>query len=71
MGAYLNPMVSGALSFRDPSEIDLQAPTPSLFFLTGPNGGRLMPIDFCVRGLAKHLEDALSPVHVRGGTFKI
>ncbi len=71
MRAYLNSQVSGALSLWDPSEANLHSPAPSLLFLIGPDGGRLMPIDFGARGLAKHLEDALSPVHVGGGTSKV
>jgi hypothetical protein len=71
MGAYLDSQVSGAFSFRDPSESDLRAPVPSIFFLAGPNGDQFMPIDFGSRGLAKYLEDTSSPIHVGGGTFEV
>jgi hypothetical protein len=39
MEVDLDSEVVGALSFQDPSEANLLAPTPCLFLLASPNGG--------------------------------
>jgi hypothetical protein len=63
--AYLDSQVSGALSFRHPSEADLRAPIGH-FLLASLDCGRFVPIDFRSKGLAKCLEYALGPVQVGG-----